>query len=1023
MREAPLPVTQSTQLNFQDSLLMNHSNMSVGAYFKNRCPEFGRILAKTDSPDRSMQPSITDVSSHVPVEPTEKFANQTFKLDNTLDSVPVKQPKVPNNENTVQPTLNNEKVMDKPNNSIMNMSSIRNMDPPRSDRVIKGLNMSSASLAPSSAKKLNQIPNTPKSFMTSSKPTDVLLRNLQSSLRMVTEDTEGSMENSLSISKIADYLGKQSNISITDMLQLNNQTKQPTRKQPLTELHINMLENKRMNQDVPVTHLKDTKKAETASSSGTVNTVISLDKLKFKDENEVPSVIVTQDLEVKSDGDVRNSEQHSVRTQSLARSKSPSSKSQSTLSTVQENIMSFKSADSPTHSSREKWADILATSVNGFVGVSCVVTITVSTLTDSWLTAKFEFDDLPNDGQDLTIELPRLPLLLSPGKTEQFTLHLTSNVEMDTKLPFTMYLKDASIDGDIEQKGFLDVNIKMPTIQAISCDGVNKISFPIVQEKSILTKYFVLISDCPVDLKLELAITEGDSMFVIKNVQEIKRNEVSKALMDRQGSVEEQALSKPKGKGTNKQLCRLTNENAIKVTITFNSPKLSDLDISEKLVTFTGSLNVNLIGLNTVLKKVGIVGTVGIAKLAVQTSSEKIQLSTEPVSVNLTNTGSTCGSWIVKFKSSAFTESNFPFKVSPSKFEIEPGCSSKLNMVYAGPEEVLNEATLILEDIVTGNITSINISGGTDKPKTFPIKTNFNNMSWVSAGRKELSLKNFSNKKVQMRCQILGEGFSIDLPGMESRGIYCLAFGPCECRPLPIVFTPTSNKPYIAALHIVFDKNSNFSRKIKLHGCAGGSSLRWAGLVTYGDTALVRALLRCPIDLTLYNKSSAPAFVAASVHFNLQYACVSSGASLQGARRVVRGRARLPLSLRVDWPRLERRARQARATALASVTVIAGPEYTRRRILRILRSESTTGELDTSLLPDHLKVLTDQFEGEDPNMDKQLENFRETKASLNDLIESLQELTAQIDLPQDFADDNTIIISDDTMVEHHTLCD
>lgn len=39
---------------------MNNSNLSVGAYFKNRCPEFGKILCKTDSPDRSCMPSITE---------------------------------------------------------------------------------------------------------------------------------------------------------------------------------------------------------------------------------------------------------------------------------------------------------------------------------------------------------------------------------------------------------------------------------------------------------------------------------------------------------------------------------------------------------------------------------------------------------------------------------------------------------------------------------------------------------------------------------------------------------------------------------------------------------------------------------------------------------------------------------------------------------------------------------------------------------------------------------------------------
>lgn len=45
--------------------------------------------------------------------------------------------------------------------------------------------------------------------LSSSKPADVLLRNLQqSSLRLMSEDTDGSESNSFSVSKIADYLGK-----------------------------------------------------------------------------------------------------------------------------------------------------------------------------------------------------------------------------------------------------------------------------------------------------------------------------------------------------------------------------------------------------------------------------------------------------------------------------------------------------------------------------------------------------------------------------------------------------------------------------------------------------------------------------------------------------------------------------------------------------------------------------------------------------------------------------------------------
>lgn len=128
--------------------------------------------------------------------------------------------------------------------------------------------------------------------------------------------------------------------------------------------------------------------------------------------------------------------------------------------------------------------------------------------------------------------------------------------------------------------------------------------------------------------------------------------------------------------------------------------------------------------------------------------------------------------------------------------------------------------TLIFEDITSGNKTTIEICGGSDKPKSFPIKSNYSTMSWVRAGRKELSLKNSSNKKFYIKCQIIGEGFAIDLPG-ESRGSYLVPFGPCECRPLPIVFSPNSTAPHKAVLHIVYDKNtSDNSRKVSVWFCA-----------------------------------------------------------------------------------------------------------------------------------------------------------------------------------------------------------
>ncbi|CAG9564657.1 unnamed protein product [Danaus chrysippus] len=1025
MREAPLPIQHSTQLNFHESMLMGNTNMSVGAYFKNRCPDFGKILTNVDSPDR---PSITEVSS-APTDVSHSVHNNTYKMDHTLDCVPVKQPRAKTEKIPHRALVTNLFPKNEANfiqtNTHLDISNIKQ------DKSVKT----------STAKGNTSISQ--KSFE-SSKPTDVLLRNLQTSLRMVTEDTECSTENSLSISKIADYLGKQSNVSVTDILQLN---KRPNTK-PLAELPVKNLETKPDNktniQDVYVTQLKDTKGIDVASSSGTVNTVISLEKLKICDEKVVPSVVITRhSLEPHAENDVKYNR--------IERSNSPSSKSWSTLSTVQENVASFKSdspmklgkGESSPHMpspnvvykeldesvdwrdvleykyrqqllAKEKWADISVAPVQGFVGVVMPVTITVTTLTDSWLTAKFEFDNLEDIEKYLTVELPRLPLLLSPGKTEKFTLHITSNIELERQLSFTMYLKDASLDGDIKQNGCIDIHMKMPVIQAISCDGVNKLTFPIMQENTILTKYFVLISDCPVDLQLELVVAEGDSLFVIKSLQEIKKNDVSRALMERQASEE----SKTKGKGKNKQLCRLSSGDAIKVAVTCNSPKLSDLEISDKMVTFKGALNVNLIGVNTLLKKVSLVATVGSAELVIPCN--KLTLTNEATTITLRNDGEVTGVWAIKFRGTP-TEGCFPFKVSSTRIEINAKSSKDLSLMYTGSLDTYNAGVLIFEDTSNGRISTIDINGGQDKVKTFPIKTNYNNLSWVRSERKEISLKNTSDKKIQIRCHLVGEGFNIDLPGVEARGSCVLTFSPSECRPLPVVFCPKSSKPHVATLHLVYQKSSEFTRKIKLHGSSGGSSVRWSALLTYGDTALSQASARAPTSLALYNKGHAPAFVCATINFNLQYRFLSSECQLSGSKCVVRGRSKHSLTLRLPWNKLERRARPG--SALADVHVLAGPEIIRRRILRILKSESTNGEPDLSLLPDHLHIITHTFEGEDPSVDKYLENFSETKASLNELIESLQELSAKIDLPQDLPDDDTIVITDDTVLEHYTLCD
>ncbi|XP_013189774.2 uncharacterized protein LOC106134308 isoform X1 [Amyelois transitella] len=1045
-REAVLPVPTNQRTNITESMVSN--NTSMGAYFQNRCPDFGKILGKTDSPDRSYAPSISEVSASYQMDPVGHSTH--YKMDHTLDSVPVKQPRIPDNvpEKSIVNNLNNTKTLEKKNNldhkkDIQNVFS-GNLEKQDNTKVNKLLEKP---MLPLSYNTMNH-----KSMinMATATPSDILIRNLEHSMRLVQEDTDGD-EPSLSISKIQDFLGRQSstNVRVSDMLKLNKK-----KTQPLTELQ-NIQECK-PNNEVHVTLLKDTKSLATASTAGSINTVISVDK-KTNINEEVPAVFVTADT--LSFNELKNALEEDVKEKlTSVRSRSPST--QSTLTTVQDNYSSFKASNSPLHTSRgdahipspnseykeldksvnwhellrhrhlrqslakEQWADITATVANGYVGVSCPVTVTTTILTETWLTAKFQFDELPDDGKNLTIELPRFPILLAPGKDERFTLHITSNVEMSTSLPFTMFLKDASIDLDVIQKGSVAIDIKMPVIQAMSSDGVNKVTFPPIQEKTVLTKAFVLLSDCEVDLQLDLSVVEGDSLFAIKNVQEIKKCDVNKVLMDRQGSTEE-AQGKGKGKILNKQLCRLSSGNAIRVTITFKAPKLSDIQIPDAMASFNGALNVNLYGLNTTLRKVDLIASVGSVNLVVQTGvtpETKLELTHEPTKITLTNTGTIPGMWFVKFAmANVAGHSKIPFKISPSKFDIRPGESKTVGVAYTGPEDCITEAILAFEEVSSGNKTKIEICGGSEKLKIFPVKSNHNVLSWVRPGRKELSMRNVLDKKIQIRCHITGDGFAIDLPGGELKGIYLVSFSANECRPLPILFNPSSNSPQNAVLHLVHDKNSEFSRAIRLYGCAGGAPARWSGLVTYGDTALVRAAARRRVELALYNKAPAPAFVCATVHFNLQFMFATESSQLEGARSVVGPRSKHVVKLALDWGRVERRARDCAGSALATVTVLCGAEVTRRRILRVLRNES--GAVDADLLPAHLQALTDQYEGEDPSIDEQLAHFNETKSSLNELLSGLHELTAQIDLPQDFTDENTIVITDDTVVEHHTLLD
>lgn len=116
-------------------------------------------------------------------------------MDETLDCIPVRQPKT---ERIYEKTVVTKLF---PNNA----SDVTNLVKPQATDFSRKHDKNTINKGPVNSQTcLNQ---TNQKFATS-KPTDILLRNLQSSFRPITEDTECSTENSLSISKIADYLGK-----------------------------------------------------------------------------------------------------------------------------------------------------------------------------------------------------------------------------------------------------------------------------------------------------------------------------------------------------------------------------------------------------------------------------------------------------------------------------------------------------------------------------------------------------------------------------------------------------------------------------------------------------------------------------------------------------------------------------------------------------------------------------------------------------------------------------------------------
>lgn len=146
--------------------------------------------------------------------------------------------------------------------------------------------------------------------------------------------------------------GNESEFRPSDFItQYKSDKKQCNKKEPLTEVQTNIIDNLPNRADDYVVNLKDTERADTACSTATANTVISV-KSRENRENmyAVPEVVISRDSNTRSDFERHSLKSTNTRSTDSKTPTNKSNKSNSTCSTVQENLLaaSFKS-NSPRH--------------------------------------------------------------------------------------------------------------------------------------------------------------------------------------------------------------------------------------------------------------------------------------------------------------------------------------------------------------------------------------------------------------------------------------------------------------------------------------------------------------------------------------------------------------------------------------------------------------------------------------------------------------------------------------------------
>lgn len=675
----------------------------------------------------------------------------------------------------------------------------------------------------------------------------------------------------------------------------------------------------------------------------------------------------------------------------------------------------------------EKWVQVDIEDLEAFIGVCTSLKIKLTSLTERWLSVRFELDKM--NEPSVKLETTIVPILLRPGETQSCSFATTVVGQIKGPVTLVVIMQDTCSDDEIFIKKNIKISNRLPQLQILSdlkMSNEKVVKFPDVQEKRNCCKIVMIKSDCEADLQLVVAVSGDHNSFSINSVDVVDCVKIKECL----GT--ENRLVNTEGRLPNKQYrpasackrarCILPRNAALHLTLSCSAPLLSVFKQRTNQVSLEGTLSIYTAGGNICIKEVKLTALVGIVRLQFKhpSNSDEINFQTgQKQKIELSNTGTIESTWRIVVRKELNGPETSVFSATPTRVTLGSGHQQSVEITYHGPDDVVNNGFLILENTTDGQNSVWKLVGGQDKPKVFPIKTTHNELAWGRPGpSKSIRLKNTSRHRVKVQCTVCGDGFRID-GDLDSKGIRVYSLEPNEIEELPISFVPNGVGLYYAKLMLILMDKPYLAKAIRLFASGGSSIVRWARSVPRGPSGpALLTLCRGATSCELLNKGDAPAFVSAQINFNWRFASLKPVTVVRPAKAIVAPGARLMLTLEMEARTLAWVTRDVRDGVLhiATLSLLVGDDCTRRRINRLLEK----GERAPS---EQLSRIVGKFDGENDQVPTEISLLNESARSLEVLTTELEELTAEITLSRDTLEDQTILVSDDTTVHYHTLCD